>query len=117
MGTNFYATTEPPCPHCGAGGERLHIGKSSIGWEFLFAPYPELGLTSFAAWKAFLASREIRDEYGDPVMLADLEALVEAKRGLFTARTAPDSAWGPFGRDCENTDADGYRFCDTADFS
>jgi hypothetical protein len=34
MGVNYYLHTPPECVYCGAGGEILHIGKSSFGWCF-----------------------------------------------------------------------------------
>ncbi|TNC14946.1 hypothetical protein FF100_05060 [Methylobacterium terricola] len=116
MGTNYYVDFKPPCPCCGEGGEKLHIGKSSGGWEFLFAPYPEHGLTSFAAWKDYLKDRTILNEYGDTITLADLINIVEAKKGGWTSRTAPASSWGPSPRDCEWSDAEGYRFSNTSEF-
>lgn len=115
MGTNYYVAMEA-CPHCGRGDDRLHIGKSSAGWEFLFAPYPENGLTSWRAWKTFLKNRPIVDEYGQPIDLYDLECLIEAKRGGYTSRTAPASVLGPSERR-HIFDDEGYQFSDTADFS
>ena len=35
MGMNYYIQTNA-CPTCGHVPERLHIGKSSSGWPFLF---------------------------------------------------------------------------------
>lgn len=84
MGTNFYVDIEPPCQHCGRGGERLHIGKSSAGWQFLFEAHAALGLTSWHAWKAYLRGRNIWDEYGGRFRLADFELIVERKQGLRT---------------------------------
>jgi hypothetical protein len=110
MGTNYYTTEDPPCPCCGRGGERIHIGKSSSGWEFCFEAHEDRGLTSLAEWRAFLADRKIHDEYGREVSLSDLERMVEAKRGQWTSQTAPDSAWGPSRRDIEYADPEGYRF-------
>jgi len=117
MGTNYYVEPDPPCPHCGRPHKSLHIGKSSMGWEFLFAPYPELGLISWEAWKSYLSNRRIVDEYGISETLSALEALIMSKRGGWNSRTAPDYAWGNSTRDRETSDAEGFRFCDTADFS
>lgn len=117
MGTNYYTDGDLPCACCGRGGEELHIGKSSGGWQFLFAPYPERGLTSFKAWREFLTDREIRDEYGDKHTLADLMALVESKQAGINSRTATRDQWGPAPRDNEGGDPDGYRFARHPDFS
>ncbi|MGX7709216.1 hypothetical protein [Methylobacterium sp. Gmos1] len=116
METSYYVDIEPTFTCCKKDSEKLHIGKSSLGWEFLFVPYPEHGLTSFAAWKEYLQSREIVDEYGRVVSLADFVSLVEAKKGGWNSQTAPASAWGPSRRDCERPDAEGYRFINTAEF-
>ena len=35
MGTNYYLIEEK-CKACGRGGSKLHIGKKSDGWRFLF---------------------------------------------------------------------------------
>ena len=61
MGTNYYTMKEAPCPTCAHGGEDYHIGKSSGGWKFLFASYPDEGLTTKQAWHDFLQHRQIRD--------------------------------------------------------
>lgn len=103
MGTNYYTAPEPACKCCGHAPERLHIGKSSAGWSFLFAPCPELKLTSWRAWKAYLEGREIIDEYGEGHTLEDFSALVEAKvNGRGSAE--------------DTTDPDGYRFSTSCDF-
>jgi hypothetical protein len=122
MGTNYYVKAEekPACPTCGhhPNVEPLHIGKSSGGWQFLFAPYPEHGLTSWAAWKSFLADKGIVDEYGQDVPLAELEDWVLKKqRDGVNAKTATHDQWGPYGRDSEKYDDEGFRFSSTADFS
>jgi len=116
MGTNYYTVMDEPCEHCGHRSDGLHIGKSSFGWAFSFAPYPDHGLTSWAAWRAYLEKRQIRDEYGDPVSLDELSAMVEAKKHLWTHETAPAEAWGTYARR-GSIDPEGYRFSDTADFS
>lgn len=62
MGTNYYAKI----PNIPANAEGLHIGKKSMGWDFLFHAIPELGLTSAAAWTTFLNGEGvvIVNEYG-----------------------------------------------------
>ena len=64
MGTNYYATTEQPCPHCGRGGELKHIGKSSAGWCFALHIYPDDGINTLADWQEFWKDKRITDEYG-----------------------------------------------------
>lgn len=124
MGTNYYVNQEC-CPTCGHTPEREHIGKSSVGWKFLFAPLERKGaepITSWKEWRAYLADKPIVDEYGDAVPLSELVCLVEAKQsdGL-CAETASSMQYGPTPKSerwkHERKDADGYRFCTTADFT
>jgi hypothetical protein len=125
MGTNYY--TRKKCECCGNVSEDndLHIGKSSGGWKFLFAPYPNEGLTSWRAWRTYLANSEapIFDEYGEQHSFAALIALVESKQKPenLDADTADATQYGPTPRAdrhrYETADADGYRFSTTDDFS
>lgn len=107
MGTNYYVKTEA-CPHCGRGAETLHIGKSSGGWRFFFAAYPERDLMSWKSWRALLAKPDsiIVDEYGREVPLTDLDARIAGHAGL---RRGDD----PDG----HTDPEGHPFSRSADFS
>jgi hypothetical protein len=122
MGTNYYVATGPDrCQSCGRGhdGENLHIGKSSIGWQFLFAPYPDRGLTSWRAWKAHLAASAypIVDEYGQTVGIDDFARMVDERQRTGTLHySAREIALG-YDKSCETRDADGYRFSTSADFS
>ena len=49
MGTNYYMMTEP-CPHCCRGGGKVHIGKDSAGWSFVFSEQPDLNIHSVGDW-------------------------------------------------------------------
>ncbi len=71
MGTNYYAQ-EKSCPHCGRGGDRLHIGKSSIGWAFILRTHADRGIENLTDWIAYLADKEIVDEYGHEHSLGEL---------------------------------------------
>lgn len=58
MGTNYYLHTDV-CKHCKRSADRVHIGKSSSGWPFLFRGYrkwPPDGvphpITSALEWRA-----------------------------------------------------------------
>lgn len=93
MGTNYYVPAKPPCAACGHGSADLHIGKSAGGWRFMFHAYPEHGLTTWAAWQAYLADKEIKNEYGTPVSLEALAEKVESKltgRHCASDRLDPD---------------------------
>lgn len=123
MGTNYYAKIKP-CDHCGVSKEELHIGKSSGGWKFLFAPYPEHNLTTWKAWLRYLLSKDvtIRDEYGQDIHIDDFYDLVEANQRPenLDAGNASEAQWGsPMnGRDrYETKDDAGYRFARDPEFS
>lgn len=105
MGTNYYTDAKPPCPTCGHESEPLHVGKSSAGWTFCFQDLPELGLTSWRAWKAYLRNRVILDEYGKQIDFSDFESMVEARQDLRKDRGAHTTY-----------DEQGYVFCNV-DFS
>lgn len=83
MGTNYYVDAsycENACEHCTAT-ERLHLGKSSIGWRFLFYAEPEWPRNeAFANWVSRAASGRIVDECGDEHSLVDLLKLIERNR-------------------------------------
>jgi hypothetical protein len=79
MGTNYYVKDEPCCPTCGRASDVYHIGKSSMGWKFLFRGYEEQGLTSASKWFEYLASRNIVDEYGTEWSLHGFILLVNSK--------------------------------------
>lgn len=108
MGTNYYTMKKEPCPTCAHGGEDYHIGKSSAGWLFIFASYPEEGLTSKKAWEEFLKGRVIEDEYGRVVPYPDFMSLVENRQGK-------RHLYGDE-RGFEYLDDEGYRISTTRDF-
>lgn len=62
MGTNFYLVTNP-CPNCGRH-ERQHIGKLSMGWQFLFDISGEIKNTTAWIYEIMKPSTIIEDEYG-----------------------------------------------------
>lgn len=121
MGTNYYCHKKNPCPACGHGGEEYHIGKSSIGWKFLFAPYPDEGLTSKKAWEQFLKDRVITDEYGNTIPHTELFELIESKQKALNKDGQPLLTMQSYGEPntyrYETFDAEGYRFSTTCDFS
>jgi len=102
MGRNYYHHTNP-CPACGHC-EIRHIGKSSIGWMFVFHGYPDDGIKSYADWLRVLKSNgKIVDEYDREMQFDDLKKLIEAKRTHADhAKEYPgDTTW---------TDKDGHPF-------
>lgn len=85
MGTNYYAVKKKPTIR-----EPLHIGKSSIGWKFLFHEVNkynsfdwDLEIHTFEQWKEFLKNNNeivILNEYDEEVSLIDFLDLVEKKQ-------------------------------------
>ena len=61
MGTNYYVEDGKKCSKCGAGGEEIHIGKSSAGWEFTFAWNNGEYYKSLPELKKWLRGRQIVD--------------------------------------------------------
>jgi len=77
MGTNYHAYINI-CPTCGHPGQIVHIGKSSMGWQFGFhahepSPWEPEDLVSVLSskkdWKEFTAKDNVKiyDEYGEEV--------------------------------------------------
>lgn len=88
MGTNYYAVKKEPTV-----AYPLHIGKSSIGWRFLFHRVGEFEnyiseepLNTFPQWKKFLEEQTasgnivIMDEYDDIVELDWFLKLIECSQ-------------------------------------
>lgn len=124
MGTNYYAYDKEPCSHCHREYERLHIGKSSMGWKFSFAMYDGLGLTTAKAWYEYLSKTNARivDEYGRPETLEGLKAWVEKKQdGQWEGSMSAEEYYGDRRyipkEPREYLDPDGYRFIKNPDFS
>ena len=123
MGTNYYLRTDV-CPHCNRERERVHVGKSSFGWPFLFRGYREWPpdgvphpITSASEWVQFIAQSiaegaQLVDEYGGRQDVAQFWDMVEAKRGE-TRGPDNDRSYCHGERKSEWFDAEGYRFCDS----
>lgn len=77
MGTN-YELYYNKCKCCGRT-DSLHIGKSSVGWKFLFQKIPEKA-ENIAQWKELTKIGEIVDEYGRTLSYDDFWQLVENKQ-------------------------------------
>ena len=104
MGTNYYLVPNRPSVNSG-----LHIGKSSIGWKFLFyKPYhweSPVPLTTFEQWRDYIkettetGKNVIMDEYDEIIRFEDLMELIKRKQ----LEKREDEF-----RYCENVN--GYRF-------
>ena len=104
MGTNYYVRTNE-CKECNRYDEQ-HIGKSSMGWKFLFNPFKE----TFRKWSNYLKKHKdsIYNEYGEKVTLKDLIDLVKEKQKTgISLKDRPDQI-GPFG----SNDPDNYETLD-----
>lgn len=79
MGTNYYAHVNP-CIECGKPEEKLHLGKSSGGWKFLFREQEEY--FGYSQFKEFIKQDnvEIYDEYGREHDPEDLIQKIEDKQ-------------------------------------
>ena len=110
MGTNYYAVKVKPTLY----NRKIHIGKSSYGWLFLFHDcecfhsYPQV--------KRFLddcvrtGEYVLFDEYGEEISADDFIQIVEVKQNDEHCKNNPENFdWGV-------RNIDGYRF-DERDFS
>lgn len=88
MGTNYYFVDPVLCEHCGnpvrkadAGdSKKLHIGKSSAGWNFAVRIYLDMGILSLTDWEFYIKnnpSGKIFDEYGHEHSLGDLLQIIK----------------------------------------
>lgn len=110
MGTNYYVVKKKPTIT-----PPLHIGKSSVGWKFLFHEVNKyndfdynLEIHTFEQWKNFLKNNNeiiILNEYDEEISINDFFDLVEEKQ--------KESNKENF-KNCKNIN--GYRFID-GDFS
>lgn len=107
MGTNYYAVMKKPTIT-----DPIHIGKSSLGWKFLFHSVSSFenyindeSLDTYGKWVNFLKEYTendtivIMNEYDEEVSLTDFIELVQRKQ----LETNDDN----FGY-CDNVE--GYRF-------
>ncbi len=83
MSTNYY-WLEDGKSHCSTCGcyERVHIGKSSIGWKFLLHLYSDRPIESLNEWKRCWEIGRIEDEYGRPVSKKEMLEVI-TDRGLY----------------------------------
>lgn len=67
MGTNYYAVPAP--------GVKIHLGKQSAGWPFLFRAYDWPDAEAWEQWFATASSYRLVNEYGDEIDLSQLVLL------------------------------------------
>lgn len=75
MGTNYYFE-ENKCESCGKADHKLHIGKSSAGWTFVFSGTDLI--KSWEEWERYLTRNKGRivDEYGQELDLKNLKDII-----------------------------------------
>lgn len=112
MGTNYYAIDSGDVlPAVGDPG--LHIGKKSAGWNFLFRSHPDRDLISVAKWRAYAEApgRQVMDEYGVVVDVAEFFAMATSRGARTHAETRWDAGRFHFDHDAANTAFLAAEFC------
>lgn len=110
MGTNYYAVRKKPSLY----GRTIHLGKSSVGWLFLFRDNDEFH--TYPQFKKWLENNVdtgeyvLFNEYNDEVSKQELLELIDTKQKDERCISNPDN----FIYDTKNID--GYRFTNN-DFS
>lgn len=75
MGTNYYLNYDY-CPCCGNARQRVHIGKTSKGWKFLFDA-KSTNCENIEQIKEKLRFGNIKNEYGDSIGYQEFFDIVE----------------------------------------
>lgn len=79
MGMNYHTYAGNSCSHCGRGDEEVHLGKSSVGWDFSLHLHPEF----YADWesmKQWLKGRTIKNEHEAVYTHEQFVEMVERKQ-------------------------------------
>ena len=110
MGTNYYAVRKKPSLY----NREIHLGKSSIGWLFLFQEQDDIHtFPQFCKWlenNVDTGEWVLFNEYNEEVSKEYLLNVIESTQKNPRCRDNPDN----FKYGCKNVD--GYRF-DMRDFS
>lgn len=77
MGTNYYLETDF-CPCCGKPKSKIHLGKSSAGWKFLFRKTD--CVKSYDDFLEFIKKGVIVDEYNVPIPEFEMIDLIQTKQ-------------------------------------
>lgn len=77
MGTNYYIKINN-CTKCGRH-EEIHLGKSSIGWQFTFRANYDL-YKDVPEMREYLKDKEIKNEYGEGVSYKEFWEMVDSKQ-------------------------------------
>lgn len=74
MGTNYYLQTDY-CPCCGHPRQKIHLGKTSCGWKFLF--HKRKKVQNYEDFKKFIQNGIIVDEYGNKHTTDDMLDVID----------------------------------------
>lgn len=87
MGTNYYwypilSCTVCCCKHNLDKENKIHIGKSSMGWKFCFEAHTDLNLNSAEDYLKYFDEHEgvIHDEYGNHHNVDDFWVFISKKQ-------------------------------------
>lgn len=112
---NYYTATKK-CPTCEHKPEGIHLGKSSMGWQFSFQYNGGQYYKNVEEMREWLKGKEIEDEYGAPVTHEDFWKMVaEKQKPEFKNHATYCKEQYPSSSDTEYV-IDGYSFTD-ANFS
>lgn len=104
MSTNYYAVRKEPCLY----NREIHLGKSSVGWLFLFHETDEIHTyPQFVKWledNVDTGEWVLFNEYNEQITKEELLELIERKQNDPRIKNNPDN----FMYYCKNVN--GYRF-------
>lgn len=106
MGTNYYLVKNRPSVEGG-----LHIGKSSMGWRFLFYKPPfyehDRCLNTFEQWRDYL--KEVTEE-GTHIIMSEYDEIFTFDEFMYLVESKQREQSEDMFAYCENVN--GYRFSD-----
>ena len=88
MGTNYYLV--PPI-ELRPFVDRLHLGKSSVGWCFSLRVYPKRGINDMSDWRLAMSLGHIRSEYNENLSRDAMLAIIY--REGWKPRDPPSPEW------------------------
>lgn len=111
IGTNYYVYIEP-CEKCHVPKEKIHIGKQSWGWSFLFHNH----FSSKKEWISFLSEEPHKDniynEYEDHVPLEVLLETIEVSKDRGSHYSSKEDE-----HMAQRLDEEGFRISQFSEFS
>lgn len=87
MSTNYYVEFN---------GEKLHVGKSSVGWHFAVRVYPDKQINNLNDWLELLVDirHSLTDEYDQQVSFTDLVMTITDRCNIYPAQESIASMVG-----------------------